>query len=98
MEIVLNNHNLISVIFIFGLFYYRREPTPEGNILAKVIKCICHGAMNKVRGKARRHNNWIDSAVGEYSESFVSDVSGFLKVSCSTGSHLNVDTTFHSSR
>lgn len=81
MEIVLNNHNLISVIFIFGLFYYRREPTPEGNILAKVIKCICHGAMNKVRGKARRHNNWIDSAVGEYSEGFVSDVSGFLKVS-----------------
>lgn len=65
------------------MFFYKDEEVNEGNILFQVIGCIWHGAMRKLKGESIRtstNNSWIDGAIGRYSESFVHDVSAFLKV------------------
>lgn len=71
---------LISwMIFIFGYSYYKREHVTGDNTMLKTIGCISHAVIMKVRGQSEGIP-WLNGSIGEYSESFVNDVSIFLRV------------------
>lgn len=72
-------------MFLIGMFFYKDEEIDEadGNIFFQVIGCVCHGVVQKVRGRTFRtstNNSWIDGSIGRYPEQFVHEVSAFLKV------------------
>lgn len=71
------------------MFFYREETPNNENVLLQVISCVAHGISNKIKGRARLCNNWLDSTVGQYSESFVRDVSAFLKVRTNAANEEN---------
>ncbi|XP_063700700.1 solute carrier family 15 member 2 [Culicoides brevitarsis] len=66
-------------IFLLGLCFYKSETPQHNNVLCQVIACVWHALWNKVKGKSSS-NEWLDSAVGKYSDVFVNDVRSFLRV------------------
>jgi hypothetical protein len=44
------------------------------------LGCVTLAASKKIKGQSRNCQNWIDGAIGKYSEQFVRDVSAFLNV------------------
>lgn len=68
-----------------GMFLYKRERIDgsDGNVMFQVIGYIYHGVEQRLKGHyfhAVSNNEWIDGSADKYSESFIHDVSGFLKV------------------
>lgn len=68
-----------------GLCLYKDEEIDEsdGNVMFQVVGCVYNGVRQKLKGDYIRlvsNNPWIDGAVGKYTESFIRDVSAFLKV------------------
>lgn len=70
-----------------GMFLYKRERINEsdGNVMFQVIGCIYNGVEQRLKGHFNRlgvisNNEWIDGSADKYSESFIHDVSAFLKV------------------
>lgn len=63
--------------------YYRAEPTlSRENIIGKVTGCVWRAVRRRFRRDKRSSigPRWIDAAIGPYTEEFVDDVWGYLKV------------------
>lgn len=67
------------VIFLCGVPSYKRETPTRDNTMLKTFNCVSYAIYQKMSGKSKT-SNWINAAVGKYSEEFVNDVAIFLKV------------------
>ncbi|XP_012267222.2 peptide transporter family 1 isoform X1 [Athalia rosae] len=68
------------VIFVLGKPLYIVK-SPEGNVVAKVVKCIWHGLGNKIKAKKGDDREyWLDHADDKYDPKFISDIRSALGV------------------
>lgn len=70
----------LTVFFMIGMLFYRKEVPTDENVLAQVFGCVLTAIKAKLRGTTG-NRPWIQGAIGnKYSKEFVDDVSAFLKV------------------
>lgn len=67
------------LIFVFGYSYYKREHVTGDNTMLKTIGCVGYAVVQRVRGRSTGVP-WLNASIGKYSETFVNDVSIFLRV------------------
>ena len=67
--------DFILVIYLIGIFFYKKEKFCDRNILVDVVQCIWFGWSNKNSLKMG-----IRASIGRYSEAFVGEVESLLKV------------------
>ncbi|XP_029170893.1 peptide transporter family 1-like isoform X2 [Nylanderia fulva] len=67
------------VIFVSGKRLYKIVQ-PRGNLIVKVSKCICHAISNKMKGKERKCDHWLDHADDTYENKLIEDIKAALRV------------------
>ncbi|CAL1686521.1 unnamed protein product [Lasius platythorax] len=70
---------LSIVIFVSGKRMYK-VVQPMGNLIVKVSKCICHAISNKVKGRERKCDHWLDHADDTYENKLIEDIKAALRV------------------
>lgn len=61
--------------------FYKPDPHGGINILYQVFRCIWFAIINTLKGNPKKVTRWIDASLDKYSETFISDVVAYLKVS-----------------
>lgn len=74
-----------AVVFLVGIPLYRRETInrEDGSMILRFIDCIWYGIKRRLRGCTIANltdSPWIDGSVEKYPESFVREVSAFMKL------------------
>ncbi|XP_036059956.1 solute carrier family 15 member 2 [Onychomys torridus] len=70
------------VVFAMGSRMYRKPP-PEGNIVARVTKCIWFAICNRLRnrsGDVPKRPHWLDWAAEKYPKHLITDVKALTRV------------------
>ncbi|XP_011636096.1 solute carrier family 15 member 1-like isoform X1 [Pogonomyrmex barbatus] len=67
------------VIFVLGKRLYKMI-NPTGNLIIKVSKCVCHAIGNKINGKGRKRDHWLDYADDDYDSKLIEDIKVSLEV------------------
>lgn len=80
-----NSYFVSAVVFLVGIPLYRRETInrEDGSMILRFIDCIWYGIKRRLRGCTIANltdSPWIDGSVEKYPESFVREVSAFMKL------------------
>lgn len=70
------------VVFAMGSKMYRKPP-PEGNIVARVSKCIWFAVCNRFRNRSRdvpKRPHWLDWAAEKYPKPLIMDVKALTRI------------------
>ncbi|CAG0879504.1 unnamed protein product [Darwinula stevensoni] len=66
-------------IFLIGKSMYKIIP-PEGNIIVRVVSCICHALKRRAGPKTEKKEHWLDYADDRYERTLIEDVKVVLNV------------------